>query len=190
MRPALNTEFLLIRHAPIAEQGKLFGRSDVDAALPDRHAALPAAFAAAHRITSPARRCRQTAAWLWPETDIVQDPAFWEQDFGAWEGMGFEHIPDLGPLPRADLAAHRPARGESFLDLAARVAAGLEAVTVAGPVVIIAHAGVIRAALGMALGEPSQGLAFAVDPLSMTRLSRYGRDWRIGSVNEPLIGAA
>lgn len=189
MRPALNTEFLLIRHAPIAEQGKLFGRSDVDAALPDRPAALPPAFSAAHRITSPARRCRQTAAWLWPEGDVVQDAAFWEQDFGAWEGMSHAQVPDLGALSRAELAAHRPAQGESFLDLAVRVAAGLEAITVAGPVVIIAHAGVIRAALGIALGDPSQGLAFAVDPLSMTRLSRYGRDWRIGSVNERMIGA-
>lgn len=189
MRPDLNTEFLLIRHAPIAEQGKLFGRSDVDAALPDPHAALPSAFAAAHRITSPARRCRQTAAWLWPDGAVEQIAAFWEQDFGAWEGMALTDIPDLGPLSRPELAAHRPERGESFLDLAARVAKGLEAVTIAGPVVIVAHAGVIRAALGIALGDPSQGLAFAVDPLSMTRLSRYGRDWRIGSVNEAMGGA-
>lgn len=189
VRPELNTEFLLIRHAPIAQQGRLFGRSDVDAALPAAPITLPKGFEKAQRISSPARRCRQTAAWLWPDGQrIAEQPAFWEQDFGAWEGMALSDIPDLGPLGRADLAAHRPPQGESFNDLALRVAAGLRSISVAGPVVVIAHAGVIRAALGLALGDGAQGLAFAVDPLSMTRISRYGENWRIGSVNETLSG--
>lgn len=191
MRPELNTEFLLIRHAPIALQGRLFGRSDVDAALPAARIVLPQCFEQAQRICSPARRCRQTAAWLWPDGQGIDErPAFWEQDFGAWDGMALGDIPDLGPLSRADLAAHRPPQGESFNDLVTRVAAGLRAISTAGPVVVIAHAGVIRAALGIALGDGAQGLAFAVDPLSMTRISRFGENWRIVSVNHAPQGAA
>ena len=113
----------ILRHAPALTEGRLAGRRDVPADCSD-HAALArvkARIGAAEQvICSPALRCRQTATALgltWDSTD----PALWEQDFGAWEGLPFDALPDLGPLETAQLARHRPPGGESFADLCARI---------------------------------------------------------------------
>lgn len=119
-------------------------------------------------ISSPAKRCLQTAATLLPEMPSTSDPRLWEQDFGAWEGLAHADLPDLGPLTTAELAAHRPPNGESFLDLCARALPALHACQ--GRVAIIAHAGIIRAALGWALGRHEAGLAFQIAPLSVTKI--------------------
>lgn len=187
------TELILIRHAPALNQGRMAGRRDVGAdcsnaaAFADLRAKLGAK---ADRITSPALRCRETAASLWPDQEApVSDARLWEQDFGAWEGQPFADLPDLGALSLADLAAHRPPQGESFADVCARVQPVLLSLTAAQSVLIV-HAGVIRAAIGLALSQshqdqPHLGLAFQIAPLSLTRLVRIGALWSIACVNEP-----
>lgn len=169
-------ELLLIRHAPIVTPGILCGRTDV-AARPDpgRVAQLRAALPQVARVVgSPALRCRQTAAALWPGREVAQDARLWEQDFGAHDGLPLADLPDLGVLDRTALAAYRPPGGESFADLCARVAPALRdhagAAVRSGPVALVVHAGVIRAALGLVLDSPGAGLAFAVDTLSVTVL--------------------
>lgn len=147
------------------------GRRDVDADCSDL-----AAFAALrgrlggvdHVITSPAKRCVQTAVTLLPQMPHRSDPRLWEQDFGAWEGLAYVDLPDLGPLSLSELAAHRPPEGESFDDLCARALPALQGLQ--GRVAIIAHAGVIRAALGWALGRGEAGLTFQIAPLSLTKI--------------------
>ena len=53
-----------------------------------------------------------------------------------------------------------------------------------GKITIVAHAGVVRAALGLALGYVAQGLAFQVAPLSLTSLIALpGGGWSIAGVN-------
>lgn len=183
------TEYLLIRHAAVALQGQMIGRSDPAAALPPHapNAQVAARLKGIDRLyASPALRCRQTAGWLWRDRAPTFLPTLWEQDFGAWEGKSYAQIPDLGPMTRAGLAAHRPPEGESFLDLYARIEATQPNLGTTGRVAVVAHAGVIRAFLGMALGAPEQGLAFAVDPLSLTVVQKLGSDWAIGAVNVPL----
>lgn len=182
----MNTQFILIRHAPAAKAGYLHGRSDVAAVLPATPRAAPWDGAALH-LVSPAQRCRATAQYLNPDAAWQVTPALWEQDFGAWDGLPYAEIPDLGPLSRADLARHRPPAGESFTDLIARVRPVFLADHGAGQVVIVAHAGVIRAALSLALGHEDAGLAFTIDPLSQTRLSRHGNDWAITCVNQEIL---
>ena len=182
------TELILIRHAPALTGGRLCGRTDVAADCSDagRVAALRAAAGTPDRIvTSPALRCRQTAATLWPASPgPSSDAALWEQDFGAWEGMSHDALPDLGPLGPADLADHRPPGGESFADLCARVAPALIRASTGGRVAIVAHAGTVRAGLALALGSVPQALAFEVAPLSLTRLRALpGGGWSIGTVN-------
>lgn len=182
------TELILIRHAPALTGGRLCGRTDVAADCTDlaRIAALRAAVGVPDRIvTSPALRCRQTSAALWPsEAEPPSDPALWEQDFGAWEGQAHDALPDLGPLGPVALAQHRPPGGESFADLCARVAPALIGATTGGRVVVVAHAGTIRAGLALALQSVPQALAFDVAPLSLTRISALpGGGWAIGSVN-------
>lgn len=183
------TDYLLIRHAAVALQGQMIGRTDLGATLPPHrpNAAVRARLKAVdHLYTSPALRCQQTARWLWPDRAPQIVPTFWEQDFGAWEGKSYAEIPDLGPLSRSDLAAYRPLGGESFLDLSARISATLPNLAQGGTVAVLAHAGVIRACLGLALGLPEQGLAFAIDPLSLSVLRKTGDDWAVVAVNLPL----
>jgi alpha-ribazole phosphatase len=182
------TELCLIRHAPALSEGRMAGRRDVGADCSDAaaFAALRAALPAqARRLISPALRCRQTAATLWPNDPAPpEDPRLWEQDFGAWEDQPYADLPDLGPLTLPDLAAHRPPKGESFSDLATRLAPVLDELLVqTRPCILIAHAGIIRAALGHALGQPHQGLAFQIAPLSLTRLTHSGGAWSITCVN-------
>ena len=147
------------------------GRRDVDADCSDL-----AAFAAVrghlgmvdHVIASPAQRCLQTAAAVLPQMPTSSDPRLWEQDFGLWEGMAYADLPDLGQLTTAKIAAHRPPTGESFDDLCARALPALQGHK--GRVAIFAHAGIIRAALGWALGRQDAGLAFQIAPLSLTKI--------------------
>jgi alpha-ribazole phosphatase len=185
------TELILIRHAPAVTEGRMAGKRDVDADCSNSaaFAALRARLAPdAARLISPALRCRQTASSLWPDLPAPDsDARLWEQDFGAWEGMPFDQLPDLGALDLPDLAAHRPPQGESFADLYARAQPALAEVVARGyrKTVIIAHAGLIRAALGMALGQPHLGLAFQIAPLSQTRLIAVAGAWSIACVNEP-----
>ncbi|WP_395004107.1 histidine phosphatase family protein [Cypionkella sp.] len=187
------TELILIRHAPAVTEGRMAGKRDVAADCSNS-----AAFAAlqarldpdAARLISPALRCRQTANSLWPDLPAPEsDARLWEQNFGAWEGMPFDQLPDLGALGLPDLAAHRPPQGESFADLYDRAQPALAEVVARGArkTVIIAHAGLIRAALGMALGQPHLGLAFQIAPLSQTRLIAVAGAWSIACVNEPAL---
>ncbi|MDE1907070.1 MAG: histidine phosphatase family protein [Rhodospirillales bacterium] len=183
---------LLVRHAPSLSAGLLAGRLDVPAALPPTPAPARERLASLlpaprNLFTSPALRCRQTAEALFPGTEYTQDSRLWEQDFGAWEGQNAAALPDLGPLNRPDLAAHRPPGGESFLEVAARAAPALAEIAAQGPAIIITHAGLIRAAIGLALGEAAQGLAFEIAPFSATLLSVSGGVWSIGFVNLKLL---
>lgn len=168
------TEILLIRHAPLAPGEGLAGRRDPEApALPPARAAALAALAGAPAqvIASPARRAAATAAQIFPGRRVETDPRLWEQDFGAWEGLAPAALPDLGPMAPADLARHRPPGGESFADLCARLAPALaEAAARGGRVALVGHAGTVRGALALALGDPGAGLAFEVAPASATLL--------------------
>lgn len=187
MQAAGVTELMLIRHAPALDGGRLAGRRDVPADLCDAGAlaGLRAAVGAAAVVASPARRCRETAAALWPDLSPRLDPRLWEQDFGSWEGVAFADLPDLGDLSSRALAAHRPPGGESFADLCARVAPALcDLRRDGGRIAVVAHAGVVRAALALATGAVPGALAFQVAPLSLTRLLALpGGQWAVAGVN-------
>lgn len=175
----------LIRHARTQDGGAMAGRRDIDADCSDTAGfdALRAKLGSfgekdTQLWASPAKRCLQTAAALLNPKAITlrTDARLWEQDFGLWEGMAFADLPDLGPLAPPDLANFAPPQGESFAAVCARVWPALQNLG-AGRHIIVAHAGVIRAALALALAEGDLqkahlGLGFSVDHLSLTRLSR------------------
>ena len=179
------TEIILIRHAPADTQGRLCGRTDVDAILP-----APALLArvaesigtVGHLVVSPARRCVQTAAALFPDLPHHTDPRLWDQDFGAGEGRLLADLPDLGPLSPEDLARHAPEGGESFAALCARITPALRDLR-APRVTLVAHAGTIRAALSLAIGVPAPALAFEVAPLSATGLRLFPGGASVSFVN-------
>jgi alpha-ribazole phosphatase len=185
----LVTDLVLIRHAPVIPDGRLAGRRDVPAdcthvqALAELRVKIGPCDLV---ITSPAQRCVQTAAALWPERlSTGVDERLWEQNFGAWEGLAFADVPDLGPLTSGALVNARPPEGESFGDVCARSGPALaELAGRGGRVAVVAHAGTVRVALALALGARAPALAFQLHPLSMTQLTvRNGRDWSIGVVN-------
>lgn len=184
--PAQGGTLLLIRHAPLEDQGRLTGRRDLTVSIdPAAIQALAALIGPVdHIAVSPAIRCRQTAAALWPGRDAVQDEALWEQDFGAWEGVSYAHLPDLGPMAPDDLARTAPPGGESFAQVCARIVPALERLACrGGRVAVVAHAGTVRAGLSRALGSVGAALAFRVAPLSLTELEPSPLGWAIGCVN-------
>ncbi len=191
MAQPVAADVILIRHAPSDFTGRLAGRLDVPSLLPrgealahaqSRLAAL--APPAPRVISSPARRCLESAAALCPAAGVTEDARLREQDFGEWEGRPYTALPDLGLLTREDLAAFSPPGGESFLDLFARAGEALAEIAAAGPAIVFAHAGTIRAALGLALGHAPLGLAFEIAPLSATLLRALpGGQWSAGFVN-------
>ena len=171
-------ELILVRHAPSDAGGRVCGRLDLPALVPDAAALAPlrAALAGARvRAASPALRCRQTAEAIWGGELIETDARLWEQDMGAWEGTPARDLPDLGPLSLPDLARHRPPDGESFADAVRRMAPALERLADrarggGGPVAAVAHAGTSRAGIALATGSVATALAFEIAPLSLTRL--------------------
>ena len=182
------SQLWLIRHAPVGGPPGMIPGTDAPADVSDTAALLrlreqlPARHAA---ISSPVRRARETAAAL--GLLVSSNPAFGEQDFGDWTGRRYEDIRRdceavYDEFWRAP-ASNRPPGGESFVEQIARVRGGIEALP-AGDIIIVAHAGTIRAALALALEMPSDNaLRFVIDPLSLTRVDRIGKAWRVVAVN-------
>ena len=169
-------EIVLLRHAPALTQGRVTGRRDVAIAAIDEDQIRRLALEIApidHLISSPARRCLETARRLIGHMEPKCEACLWEQDFGDWEGLCYTQLPDIGTLRADDLAHHCPPRGESFADVCVRVRpviCGL-ANGVGRRIAVIAHAGSNRAALAVALGiSPGAALGFEIAPLSHTMI--------------------
>jgi len=182
------TNLWLIRHAPVDGPRGVIHGPDAPADLGDA-----AGFAAlkvrlpqgALAVCSPARRTRETAERL--GLVAVGQPAFREQDFGAWTGRRHNELEhELGPAYREfweSAAGNRPPGGESFVDQIARAYAGLAQLP-AGEVILVVHSGTIRAVLAIALDlAPDHALRFVIDPLSLTRIDRLENGWRVVAVN-------
>lgn len=177
----------LLRHAPPLNDGCLAGRVDIDADCSDSQifAQMQALIGEPGLVLcSPAQRCRQTAGALGLTPDRYE-PDLWEQDYGDWEGQRFEDLPDLGAMEPPELAAHRPNRGESFDDMAARVVPVLH--NLADDTLVVAHAGTVRAALSMVVGPAA--LSFSVSPMSLTIMRRTQRGWAVEAANLTTGGA-
>ena len=183
-----HTQLWLIRHAPVDGVHGVIHDLDAPADVSDTaallrlRAQLPTPHVA---ISSPARRARETAAAL--GLVAVSDASFSEQDFGSWTGRSHEEITqDSGSAYDAFWragATNRPPGGESFVEQIARVRIGIAALP-GGDVILVAHAGTIRAALALALDlSPDNALRFVIDPLSLTRLDRLDNAWRVVAVN-------
>ena len=182
------TNLWLIRHAPVDGPRGVIHGPDAPADLGDAaaFAALKARLPAnAFAVCSPARRTRETADAL--GLDPLEQPAFREQDFGAWTGRRHDDLTaELGVAYHEfwkSAASNRPPGGESFVDQIDRARAGL-ALLPAGDAILVVHSGTIRAVLAIALGlAPDNALRFVIDPLSLTRIDRLANGWRVVMVN-------
>ena len=152
---------ILLRHSkPVGADGLCYGRTDL---LPDdsfdaQIARLADDLPPVVRIlSSPLTRCRLMAEALGALRGLppVIDDRLVEMDFGAWEGQPWDAIARAELDAWADDFLHaRPHGGESVAQLGARVRAALtDAMAGDTPALIVAHAGVIKAAL-VAAGDP------------------------------------
>ena len=180
------TRLVLVRHAyPATETGRLVGSTDplLDAqgeaqarALADR----VARFEPEGCCCSPLVRCRQTAAAIAGPLPVRLEPDLREIDFGRWENRTFAEVAAAEPELIARWSDYDPAfafpGGEGlgeFQDRISRLAARLAA-DPAGTLLVVSHAGVIRALVCHYLGlRPSQYVLFDVGHASITLLHLF-----------------
>ena len=195
-----------VRHAPvIGHGGKIYGQRDVPCDVSDASAFAQLARAlpeGAVWVTSHLSRARDTARAIQEAgraaVPPLIEPDFAEQNFGAWAGLDWEEIAARDPAVHArfwdDPVGLAPPGGESFTAVIARVAATIARLSAAhrGDIVAVAHGGVIRAALALALAlDPARAMAVRIDNLSLTRLDLvaggtlrgHGGAWRVVGVN-------
>lgn len=200
------TRWWWVRHAPVTvNQGRVYGADDLDCDTDDADAfrGLAAILPAdAVLITSNLKRTSQTAQAIRAAgldmPDPIVEPDFREQSFGEWQGLPFEEFLAMRAANRhahwLAAAQERAPGGESFEDLRARVTRGIEqhgAEHAGRDIVAVAHGGVIKAAIGHALGCDSEtALVFGVANCSVTvleyvELDGGGAIWRVAQINRP-----
>ena len=182
---------LLVRHAPTsATRAAAF---PADEALDERGRQAAAGLAAAlprrtQVITSPARRCRETAEAA--GLDAAPDERIAECDFGTWAGRSLADVnaeqPEAVQSWMLDPGA-APHGGESLAVFSARIAQWLDSQAEAeGRLAAVTHGEVIKAAVVHALGAPLQAF-WRIDatPLAVTELHAHGGRWTVVRLNCP-----
>lgn len=159
---------ILVRHAPTAETGGILtGRLPGVRLSPEGRAAVRAR---SHQLagldvdallTSPVRRCRETANLLAPAWGVSARvlAGFTEADFGDWSGRSLKSLHRLKAWQRlvASAGRFRFPGGESFLELRHRVLITAEEVAETHRrkrVIVVSHSDTIRVLLSHYLGAP------------------------------------
>jgi len=190
------TDWIWIRHASVqGQESRYYGQLDV--ACEPVNPVVASVLArqlppVAVWMATPLSRTRATALALKPGVDPIEIPDLTEQNYGVWQGRGHNDVYAANRgLDWTNPADIRPPEGESFADLAARVAGAVDRLTAhyAGhSIVAVAHAATIRAAIGHALGlDPATSLRIEIAPLSLTRLNcrivNGAPVWGVGCIN-------
>ncbi|MFF3270826.1 bifunctional RNase H/acid phosphatase [Streptomyces chrestomyceticus] len=170
------TTLVLLRHGETAltPQKRFSGSGGSDPELSEaghRQAAAVAAALAARGtvqavVSSPLKRCRQTAETVAARLglDVRVDEGLRETDFGAWESLTFAEVQERHP---EDLAAWlgsakaAPTGGESFASVARRVALSRDKLLAryAGrTVLLVTHVTPVKTLVRLALGAPPDSL--------------------------------
>ncbi|GAA1717547.1 bifunctional RNase H/acid phosphatase [Streptomyces yatensis] len=169
--------FVLLRHGetPLTPEKRFSGSGGTDPGLSDvgRHQAERVAAALAARgtiqaiVTSPLRRCRETADAVARRLglDVRVEEGLRETDFGAWEGLTFAEVKERYPDDlEAWLASSKVAPtggGESFAAVTRRVALArdkLIARYTGRTVLLVTHVTPIKTLVRLALGAPPETL--------------------------------
>lgn len=134
-------------------------------------------------VTSPLQRCRAFAQALAERNGVplTVDARFQEVGMGVWEGRTPEEVRSEDSMAYAryyrDAVGGRPEGSEELKDLLERVSNGYEQLIADYPgqhILIVAHAGVMRAMLGHVLkAEPNAWYRAQVD---YAGFSRFGHD--------------
>ncbi|MEU1278942.1 histidine phosphatase family protein [Streptomyces sp. NPDC005805] len=171
------TTFVLLRHGETAltPEKRFSGSGGSDPVLSDagRRQAEAVASALAARgtvqtiVTSPLRRCRETAEAVATRLGlpVTVDEGLRETDFGAWEGLTFAEVRERHPDDlNAWLASPKAAPtggGESFATVARRVSSARDRLLAAHrgrTVLLVTHVTPIKTLARLALGAPPESL--------------------------------
>jgi alpha-ribazole phosphatase len=151
-------EIYLIRHTEtVCEKGICYGQTDVNIAEPfdgvfkNILSQLPSE---AVLFSSPLKRCVILADYIQKNIKIhsyQEDSRLMEMNFGDWEMLSWNEIPQeqLNPW-MDDFVNIKVSNGESFTELHQRTKSFLNekiSKDVSAPIVIVAHAGIIRSIL-------------------------------------------
>ncbi|MFR9534088.1 MAG: alpha-ribazole phosphatase family protein [Rikenellaceae bacterium] len=108
--------------------------------------------------SSPLKRCRQAAEAIASESEIILDARLKEMDFGEWEMMRWSEIFEAqsGKEWFANYINCPTPRGESFSNLVHKAKSFIEEVKdKKGDILVVTHAGFIRAAMVASLVAPA-----------------------------------
>lgn len=188
-------DIYLIRHTKTDTcKGLCYGQSDVALAesFPEEarrlQQKLPVLKANSFAFSSPLTRCVQLAERL--SDNVATDARLLELDFGDWEGRRFDDI-DTDVLQQwtDDFVHTAPPGGESFIDLCRRAGSFWQDVVhgthpASEQLLIITHAGVIRALLAHVLKlPPANAFQFRVDVGSVHKLQHLDHYTYINYIN-------
>lgn len=172
-------DIYLIRHTDTAnEAGLCFGQTDIPVAasfetdVDNIHGKLPEFSEQCRVISSPLSRCLQLAKTF--DDEVSTDARLQELYFGDWENTRFDDI-DAEALQiwMDNFATAAPPNGESFFDLYQRTGEFWQYLLEnrSEQVIVVTHAGVIRALLARVLNMPLESaFQLRIDAGSVSKL--------------------
>ncbi|WP_343669339.1 alpha-ribazole phosphatase family protein [Chitinophaga sp.] len=150
-------ELYFVRHVqPSIKTGICYGQLDVplQAGYEAVHQEIALKVGAVNAVyTSPLQRCKLLAQKL--SENFIPDERLKELNFGEWEGISWDAI-DRSVMDHwgANYITTGPPGGESLQQLVQRLAAFLKELPLSDRIVIVTHAGIIRAARHLLEGRP------------------------------------
>jgi broad specificity phosphatase PhoE len=156
--------------------------------------AREARIAALH--TSPAERCRETAAHLAQRLGLTAEvrEALDEIDFGAWTGRSFAELQGdaLWHDWNTQRDASRAPGGESMREAQARALSHIAELCRRHPdqgVALVSHGDVIKSVIAQVLGLPLQAYArFEIAPASVSAVLAWEGGGKLIGLNEVPVG--
>jgi alpha-ribazole phosphatase len=196
-----HVRLLLVRHGETDwnRQRRYQGQSDVPLNETGREQAAAAGRRLArqqisHLVSSDLRRARQTAEVIAArcQLEVRHDSRLREMSFGAWEGLTHDQIQARWPGARtawfADPVHTAPPEGETLAQVSERVQAVLKEIARAQggqTVVLVAHGGVLRTLICLAVGlDPQVQWRFRIHEASISEVHLYDGTAALVTLND------
>lgn len=181
---------LLVRHAVARGDGRFHGHTDAPlapAARPQLRALVEklAPYAIDAIYTSDLKRAHATARAVARITghDVIVRPALREMHFGKWEGLSWNEVvrqfPRLSKTWADRFPDHPIPDGERLPDFKRRIKGEFRAIVTSNAgrcVLVVAHGGVARLALGKVLGlSDRHAFRLVQDPCGLNVIDYFSR---------------